>query len=371
MTPARRLAVLLSALVLLGGAAAGYASWAARREARPASAAAGPLRPGQLMFLTAGGRVAGVPLGEARAASPSASSAVPVTASPVLPSASSAVPMTTPPVLPPSSPAVPAASPAVPPAVSTALPSVVGPVCDRFSTAGGTSICLVANPGVPATTDAVILDRSMRETRRIKLAGIPNRARVSPSGRMVSWTVFVTGDSYSQGGFSTWTGILDTRTGYAVTNIEDIPLTLNGRRHHAPDVNYWGVTFAADDNRFYATVATRGSTYLVEGDYREWRARTLRENVECPSLSPDGTRLVFKKRVSADPRRMWRLHLLDLSTMRETPLAETASVDDQAAWLDGRTVMYAKGSDVWSVPADGSGTPAPLLRGAASPVVVP
>ncbi|WP_205315601.1 TolB family protein [Nonomuraea lactucae] len=318
MTPIRRLLVLLAAVALLGGVAAGYLAWAARHAAAPVQAANGDvLRPGQLVFRTTGGRVAAVPLGN-----------------------------------------------------TSAAPEAEGPVCNRFSTAGGTSICLTAQPGAVATTHAVILDRAMKETRRIKLAGIPNRARMSQSGRMASWTVFVTGESYSQGGFSTWTGILDTRTGYAVTNIEDIPLTLNGRRYHAPDVNYWGVTFAADDNRFYATVATRGKTYLVEGDYGTWRARTLRENAECPSLSPDGTRLVFKKRVSADPARMWRLHLLDLATMRETPLAEPASVDDQVAWLDGRTVMYAKGPDVWSVPADGSGTPALLARGASSPVAV-
>ncbi|GAA3082528.1 TolB family protein [Streptosporangium carneum] len=334
MTPIRRLLVLVAAVALLGGTAAGYAAWAARRTAASASvsvpvsapvsaSASGPardggaLRPGRLMFRSAGGTVAGVPLED----------------------------------------------PSAPPAPS-------GPACNRFSTAGGTAICLVAKPGALVTTDAVILDRSMKETRRIKLAGIPNRARVSPSGRMASWTVFVTGDSYSDGAFSTWSGILDTRTGYVVTNIEDIPLTLDGRRYHAPDVNYWGITFAADDNRFYATVATKGKTYLVEGDYGAWRARTLRENVECPSLSPDGTRLVFKKRVSSDPRRMWRLHLLDLATMRETPLAETANVDDQAAWLDDRTVMYARGGDVWSVPADGSGAPKPLLRGASSPVAV-
>ncbi|MFF5204582.1 hypothetical protein [Streptosporangium sp. NPDC000396] len=318
MTPIRRLAVLLVAVAVLGGVAAGYMAWAARRAPAPVQAAGGDvLRPGQLAFRTAGGRVAAVPLGN-----------------------------------------------------TSAAPVAGGPVCNRFSTAGGTSICLVAQPGAVATTHAMILDRSMKETRRIKLAGIPNRARMSQSGRMASWTVFVTGDSYSEGGFSTWTGILDTRTGYAVTNIEDIPLTLNGRRYHAPDVNYWGVTFAADDNRFYATVATRGKTYLVEGDYGRWQARTLRENAECPSLSPDGTRLVFKKRVSADPDRMWRLHLLDLATMKETPLAESASVDDQVAWLDERTVMYAKGPDVWSVPADGSGAPALLVRGASSPVAV-
>ncbi|GAA2846974.1 PD40 domain-containing protein [Streptosporangium fragile] len=325
MTPARRLAVLILAVTVLGGTAAGYTAWAGMRaparagKDTPARAGkdAGAVRPGRLVFRTEAGRIAGVPLTD-----------------------------------------------------TSAEPTVSGLTCNRFSTAAGTSICLAARPGPVAMTDAVIYDRSMRETRRIDLAGIPNRARVSGSGRMASWTVFVTGDSYNAGGFSTWTGILDTRTGYLVTNMEDIPLTLGGRRHHAVDVNYWGVTFAPDDNRFYATVSTKGKTYLVEGDYGAWRARTIRENAECPSLSPDGTRLVFKKRVSGDADRPWRLHLLDLATMRETPLAETESVDDQAVWLDERTVAYAREGNVWSVPADGSGTPVLLVRGASSPVAV-
>ncbi|MGV9308476.1 TolB family protein [Nonomuraea sp. NPDC003727] len=236
--------------------------------------------------------------------------------------------------------------------------------CERFATASGTGICLVTDV---AKTYAVVVDRTMRETRRLHIAGIPSRARVSSSGRMISWTVFVTGDSYNTSGFSTWTGILDNRTGYAVTNMEQIPLIKDGRRYHSADVNYWGVTFAPDDNRFYATVSTRGKTYLVQGDYGKWEARVLRANAECPSLSPDGGRLVFKKRM---PGGAWRLHALDLATMAETPLAEQADVDDQAAWLDGATVMYAKGGDVWAVPADGTGAPRLLVADASSPSAV-
>ena len=33
----------------------------------------------------------------------------------------------------------------------------------------------------------------------------------------------------------------------------------------AVDVNFWGVTFARDSDRFYATMATGGKTYLIEG----------------------------------------------------------------------------------------------------------
>jgi hypothetical protein len=190
---------------------------------------------------------------------------------------------------------------------------------------------------------------------------------------MVSWTVFVTGESYAKAGFSTWTSILDTHTGEYIANIESIALYRGGVRYYSPDVNYWGVTFTDDDDRFYATVGSKGKTHLVEGSVADWEARTLRENVECPSLSPDNTRLVFKKRVAGDPRHPWRLHALDLTSGRETALAETASVDDQAAWLDDETVAYARqgrargSTDIWTVRADGLAPPRLLIPGGMSP----
>ncbi|MFF8376661.1 hypothetical protein ACF07V_11080 [Streptomyces sp. NPDC015661] len=242
-----------------------------------------------------------------------------------------------------------------------------GPSCDRFHAAGSTALCLQRRPGVPARSYVLVLDGRLREVRRIGLPGIPSRARVSASGRMLSWTMFATGDSYARSAFATRTSILDLRTGYLVKNIEQIPLTLDGRRHHAPDVNYWGVSFAADDNRFYATVSTGGRTHLVEGDMRNWSARTLRENVECPSLSPDGTRIAFKKRVSDGPRDPWRLYVYELRTGREHPVAERRGIDDQALWTDAHTLAYGYGGAVWSVPADGTGAPRRLAAAASSP----
>ncbi|MEV0270286.1 hypothetical protein AB0H43_16015 [Hamadaea sp. NPDC050747] len=241
--------------------------------------------------------------------------------------------------------------------------------CDRFAAAATSAICLTgdAGAGLPTTT-ALILDRDLHETRRIHLAGIPSRAQVSRSGRMISWTVFVTGDSYRASGFSTWTGILDTRTGYAVVNMENIHLFIDGRRYHSPDVNYWGVTFAADDTTFYATASTRGRTYLVRGDYAQWEAHTLTTGVECPSLSPDGTRIVYKRRDDAASGAPWRLAVMELSSLRTVTLAEPHGVDDQAVWLDPATVAYARGGAIFAVPADGTGTPRELIRDGTSPV---
>ena len=62
--------------------------------------------------------------------------------------------------------------------------------------------------------------------------------------------------------------------------------------------------------------------------------------------------------------------MLDLATMRETPLAETRSVDDQAEWLDDDRVLYGIDGEVWVVSADGTGKPSRYMAEADSPAVV-
>ncbi|MER6995565.1 TolB-like translocation protein [Streptomyces sp. NPDC000410] len=254
--------------------------------------------------------------------------------------------------------------------------TAAGQDCLRFhASAAGTGICLRRKGGVVPGHEAVVLDARLRPVRTFPVPGTPTRARVSPSGRLVAWTVFVSGDSYASGTFSTRTAIHDTATGTLVPNLEALTVLVDGRRHRATDHNFWGVTFAADDNRFYATLATGGRTYLVEGDLRSRTVRTLRENAECPSLSPDGTRIAYKKRVPGLPADApWRLHVLDLRTGTDTPLAERASVDDQALWYDAHTLVYALpgdfGADLWSVRADGVGRPRLLLKSATSPAVL-
>ncbi|MFI5910131.1 hypothetical protein [Dactylosporangium sp. NPDC051541] len=248
--------------------------------------------------------------------------------------------------------------------------------CDRAYAAAGTVICLRPD-GPLATYQVAILDRSLAERDTYPLVGVPNRARVSADGRLITWTAFVTGDSYNGGRFSTRVGVLDTRTGNLLADtLESYALTRDGRPYQAADVNYWGVTFAEDDNTFYATMSTAGHRYLVRGDLTARTVTTVAENVECPSLSPDGTRIAFKQAVGGDPAKGWRPAVLDLATQRTTVLTETRSVDDQIAWLDDTTVMYAlpRGqghADVWSAEADGTGTPAILIPEAESPASVP
>lgn len=238
--------------------------------------------------------------------------------------------------------------------------------CARVYFADDRGLCLAtAESGV--AYEATIVDSSLRPLRRLDLAGLPSRARISSDGRYGAMTVFVNGHAYaSSGGFSTVTTIVDMRSGGLLGNLEDFQVIRDGQPLEAVDFNFWGVTFAADPSRFYATLYTGEHYYLVEGNVGRRTMRVLRDGVECPSLSPDGTRIAFKSRIGDENR--WRLKVLDLATLADHPVAERHSIDDQPEWLDNRALVYSDGLDVYTTSADGTGTPRRVLRNASSPV---
>jgi methyl coenzyme M reductase subunit C len=240
--------------------------------------------------------------------------------------------------------------------------------CERVYYAGGRGICMgVAPSGVDYR--AQIFDSRLRPIDEFALTGFPSRARVSADGRYGATTVFVSGDSYLQApsAFSTRTVIVDLRSGERVGQLEQFDVTKDGRPFDAADFNFWGVTFVpGDSNRFYATLGTGRSHYLVEGDIAARSMRVLRDGVECPSLSPDGRQIVFKSRVAESER--WRLRVLDVKSLTDHAVAETRSVDDQVEWLDDQTLVYSYGNDLYTAPADGGGEPQMLVRDASSPV---
>ncbi|MGH3860710.1 TolB family protein [Actinokineospora sp.] len=242
--------------------------------------------------------------------------------------------------------------------------------CLRVYSAAGTTVCL-RSVTVPPGFEAEVLGPDLSVTRVIKLDGTPSRARVSDSGNLVGWTVFREGDSYmAPGYFSTTAGIFDRKSGTLYGSMEDFTSSVDGVEHHAIDRNFWGVTFADDDRTFYVTLGSGGKTYLMRGNLVERTLKSVIENAECPSLSPDGTRVAYKKRFGDQ----WRLHVLDLGSLKETALAEAAHVDDQAAWLDGSTIAYSRPvggvPGIFTVPADGGGEVKLLRAGASSPSAV-
>jgi hypothetical protein len=242
--------------------------------------------------------------------------------------------------------------------------------CSRVAYTGGHGLCV--RPNRQGTgLEAVTLNAELRPQHVLPIPGTPSRARISPDGRFGTATTFVSGDSYLHPGqFSTRAVILDMQTGKQITQLEQLKaFDLSGKKVDAPDVNFWGVTFARDDDTFYATMQTGGQTYLMRGSLSKRELHALRRNVECPSLSPDGTRIAYKH-LEGDGAGAWRIHVLDLKTMKDTALAENAFIDDQVEWLDDANVLYARDGSVWKVPADGSGEPSVFLRGAESPAVV-
>lgn len=242
--------------------------------------------------------------------------------------------------------------------------------CQRFFAAAGTSVCLkLSGPGPSYSAE---VSRDGKPFRTVPLPGIPSRAKVSVTGNLVTWTSFVSGDSYSvPGGFSTRTGYLDLRTGETAESIEHFTATVEGSVLTASDVNYWGLTVASDDRTFYATLASGGFTWLVKGDLETKSVTSLRRDAECPSLSPDGTKIAYKKRIGR--LGPWDLAVLDLATNEEKRLPGTAGIDDQTTWLNDTEVAFAavpkdaKLPAVHVAPADGSEPARVLIPDATSP----
>jgi hypothetical protein len=259
----------------------------------------------------------------------------------------------------------------------SAVRTVTGLACDRVYSTGTVQSCLHTDRGVVTTFNASLMDGSGRELDTWPLAGVPSRTRISPDSRLVAATSFVTGESYATVRFSTMTTISSTDGATDYGNLEDFALLVDGAQITAADRNVWGVTFSVDDNTFYATAASAGRTWLVRGDLTARTLTAVRDSAECPSLSPDGARIAYKKNVSTGEAASWTIAVLDLATGTETVLPEKRNVDDQVEWLDNDTVLYGLArpdevgdSDVWSVAADGTSRPELFLAHAWSPSVV-
>ncbi len=254
--------------------------------------------------------------------------------------------------------------------------AVTTQACDRVYATRSIGMCLQIERGVVTTFTASLMNAKWTEIRSWPLPGIPSRTRISADSRLVASTAFVTGESYGTVGFSTQT-VIRSVDGTDYGNLQDFALFVDGKQVTAIDRNIWGVTFSADDAVFYATAASGGRTWLVRGDLAARTLTAIRDTAECPSLSPDGTRIAYKKNLSTVASPHWSIAVLTLATGAEQMLPEKANVDDQVEWLDDHTLLYGLAatdavgdSDVWSVSADGTGSPRVFIPHAWSPSLV-
>jgi hypothetical protein len=168
----------------------------------------------------------------------------------------------------------------IPASGAPARRTMTGLVCERVHFAAGRGLCLMPKRGLGIKYRAMVISSDFRVRHELTLGGLLSRARVSPDGRYGATTSFIAGHSYAErGAFSTQTTLIRLADGKALANLEDFQTTRDGKRFEAIDHNYWGATFARDSNRFYATLETRGKTYLVEGDVAARSLRVLHEAV--------------------------------------------------------------------------------------------
>lgn len=251
-----------------------------------------------------------------------------------------------------------------------AQPQAAGELaCERVhENAAGAGLCLAAKRH-GFDYEGIVYDAARRPLHRFSIPGLPDRARVSPDGRYAGFTAFLSGHTYTAGvrSFSTHTAIVDMRAGKPLFTLDQLEVTRDGEPFERADANFWGVAFAGGD-RFYATLGSGGRHYLLAGRVSTRAAQVIGEHVECPSPSPDGQRIAYKRRIGKQDR--WRLHVRDVRGGRDVALAEPRSIDDQPEWLDDDTIVYSDDRNVYAVPADGSGGRQRLVARASSPVAL-
>lgn len=240
--------------------------------------------------------------------------------------------------------------------------------CVRVHVGGDRGLCLELLDENQRKATLRVFGPDLAELWSTALDGLPSRARVSPDGKLGAVTVFVTGHSYSDGAMSTRTTLFDLQAlRVLVADFEELPVTRDGQKLEAVDENFWGVTFAPTGPTFHATLGASGKTWLLEGDVAGRTLHALREDVECPSQSPDGSKLAFKKRRAG--QEGWRLHVLELATMQERALDEARSIDDQVEWLDDQRILYKHGANVYALGIAPGSRPEVYLERASSPAV--
>jgi hypothetical protein len=246
--------------------------------------------------------------------------------------------------------------------------------CEAAYVAGGRGICLSANRGLFTTYAAKLFDaKTFKIITEFPLKGVPSRCRMSSDGKVAALTVFISGHGYESVSFTTQTLLIEVDSGRITADLEDFSISRDGQPFSSKDFNFWGVTFTPDTRHFYATLSTNHQHFLIKGDIANRSGVVIHENVECPSLSPDASRIAYKKRLSTGGRVYWQLHILDLTTNQEKSLGEKRSVDDQLEWLDNDHVLYSLPesssaiTNIWVAAADGATAPKLFLKKAYSP----
>lgn len=254
--------------------------------------------------------------------------------------------------------------------------------CERVYLARKTIFCLGApkSPGQGGPANFRVTNFAFKDDFRgsVSTGTTVSRARMSADGLYASSTLFVTGHSYGADVFSTEVLIIDLRQKkLTLPPLEYWEITQDKVRISPRDLNFWGVTFnPRNSDEFYVTAAYGKKAFLAKGKTSTRHIELLQPGIECPSLSPDGRRIAFKKKIGM---ASWAPAVLDLATQTEKVYPQKHSVDDQIEWLDEQTLVYevrtphftGASSDLMMLDLRQPVQPARLwLKDAASPAVL-
>jgi hypothetical protein len=245
--------------------------------------------------------------------------------------------------------------------------------CARVHYAGGAGICLVEEPqGNQVVHAAYFFDRTLTHGKRLILAGVPTRARISPDGRRAAITVY--GEEEMPGGgerLATNTVLVDLSNGSVFARLREFALEGPGQPAADAALDYSSVAFGTDTDRFFATLSTTSNWYIVSGSLGARRLTIVAEGLASEALSPDGARLAVKRRVGE--RGFWQAMVFDVATKAVEPLRHARSIDDQIEWLDRDHIAYhdatERGTGIWALAIDGRSEPRLLIPDAYSPAV--
>jgi hypothetical protein len=253
--------------------------------------------------------------------------------------------------------------------------------CMRVPIAKDHGVCLAESGGVLGGAFTTIFFEADNLNADIKsyARALPSRARISPNGTFSAVTAFVSGASYADIAAETTTLVTidEIESTRSVRGANQFTIDSGEARFNNLNPQYWGITFAADEDEIYLTGFFGDRPEIMHGTLNDIVIEPTDWVGSCLSLSPDGKTLVFKE-MTAD--NSFELVAVDLETNTQHKLGETRSVDDQVEWLDNDTILYAlhpaRGDtavqpefDIWMLDIAEGSEPKLFLPNADSPAV--
>lgn len=213
--------------------------------------------------------------------------------------------------------------------------------CMRVDISSGNGICLSEDDRMVDSYTSTFFDATVPDLTEIKSYStpLPSRARVSSDGSLASATGFIDGDTYEDlgSGINTIVTLDSFDSTLPLIGLNQFKVEASDAEYNGPGRTFWGVTFV-DNNEFYVTGLFTDTALILHGSIADRSMELTGIEGSCPSVSPDRETLVYKR--SRDEGG-FDLVAVDLAAGDTWTLGETRSVDDQVAWFDNDTILYA------------------------------